>query len=155
MIAEGPAYASLLAALHVAAFKPAERWDACAMAVLLDMPGCFACLLPAPDPQAAPIGMALLRVAADEAEILSIAVLPSWQRQGKGGALLREALAEARRRGASRVLLEVSVGNAGGRALYRACGFRQVGQRRAYYPDGSDALLLAREETIPCGSRPA
>jgi [ribosomal protein S18]-alanine N-acetyltransferase len=41
------------------------------------------------------------------------------------------------------MLLEVAAGNAPARALYAAAGFAEVGKRRRYYPDGSDALVLA------------
>ena len=136
--------ASLLAALHAASFDAAERWDAPAMAALLDMPGCFACLDPGPDADAVPVGMILVRVVADEAEVLTIAVLPPRRGRGVGRALLDEARAEASRRGACRMFLEVAVPNAAARALYRAGGFLQVGRRRAYYPDGSDALLSCK-----------
>ncbi|TQF76591.1 ribosomal-protein-alanine acetyltransferase, partial [Elioraea sp. Yellowstone] len=53
------------------------------------------------------------------------------------------AAAEAQARGAGRLFLEVAVGNAAARRLYGRLGFREVGQRRGYYPDGADALVLA------------
>jgi ribosomal-protein-alanine N-acetyltransferase len=139
MIREGDAYAGLLASLHQASFPPAERWDRVAFAALLDMPGCFACIH---DADASPCGMALLRVAADEAELLTIAVLPQARGQGVGGALVRTALAECVRRGASRVYLEVAPGNAAACALYRRGGFVEIGRRHRYYLDGSDALVM-------------
>ena len=46
--------------------------------------------------------------------------------------------------GAERLILEVSAGNDAARALYRGAGFTEIGRRRAYYPDGSDALVLER-----------
>jgi ribosomal-protein-alanine N-acetyltransferase len=50
--------------------------------------------------------------------------------------------AEAARQGAERLFLEVATGNAPARALYAAMGFVEIGQRRHYYPDGDDALIM-------------
>jgi [ribosomal protein S18]-alanine N-acetyltransferase len=55
---------------------------------------------------------------------------------------LTKALAEARGRGARATLLEVSISNAAGRALYDQTGFVEVGRRPRYYADGSDAMIL-------------
>ncbi len=139
MIREGHAYADLLASLHQASFPPAERWDRVAFTALLDMPGCFACLH---DAGGSACGMALPRVAADEAELLTIAVRPEARGRGAGGVLLGMAVTECVRRGASRVYLEVAPGNAAACALYRRGGFVEIGRRYRYYPDGSDALVM-------------
>ena len=87
-------------------------------------------------------GMLLARVAADEAEVLTLAVLPALRRQGLGRALLQAAMAEARRRGAASMTLEVAVDNVAARDLYTSAGFTQVGRRRRYYANGADALVL-------------
>jgi ribosomal-protein-alanine N-acetyltransferase len=47
-------------------------------------------------------------------------------------------------RGAAAMFLEVSDRNLPARALYAAAGFAEVGRRRRYYADGSDALVLRR-----------
>ena len=86
----------------------------------------------------------MLRVTADEAELLTVAVLPTARRRGIGTALLAEEVAEAARRGAERMFLEVAEGNRAARTLYDRHGFVVVGRRRAYYPDGSHALVLSR-----------
>ncbi len=135
MILTGIDAASLLAALHAACFPEHARWDQPAMAALLAMPGCFAV--------ADPDGLILARVAADEAELLTVGVLPGARRRGVGRALLRAANREAARRGARRLFLEVAEGNAPARALYAQAGLVEVGRRRRYYPDGDDALVLA------------
>ena len=147
MMVEGKSHAELLAALHATAFTAAERWSAAAMAALLDMPGCFGCLH---GPDGAPVGMALVRVAADEAELLTIAVAPASRGAGAGAALLEQAMAEAVRRRACRMFLEVAPTNQAACALYRRHGFAQVGRRFDYYADGSDALVLAR--VLPGGT---
>ena len=135
--AAGAADAPDLAALHEAAFDAAERWDAAAIATLLCMPGAFGLHIPG-------TGFVLARVAADEAEILTLAVIPAARRQGHAGALLAGAMAGALLRGAGTMFLEVSDRNGAARALYARAGFAEAGRRRRYYADGSDALVLRR-----------
>ena len=135
--AVGVADAPALAALHAAAFEAAERWDAAAIATLLAMPGAFGLSIPA-------AGFVLARVAADEAEILTLAVIPPARRQGHAGALLGGAMAGALLRGAGTMFLEVSDRNGAARALYARAGFAEAGRRRRYYADGADALVLRR-----------
>ncbi len=135
MIEASPAHAAALAAIHAAAFPPAESWDAAAMARLLAMPGVFGLIDPAG-------GCVLARVAADEAEILTLAVAPGQQRHGVGRRLLQHAGGRAAALGAATLFLEVSAGNGPALALYDAAGFAACGRRRKYYPDGSDALVL-------------
>jgi ribosomal-protein-alanine N-acetyltransferase len=92
--------------------------------------------------QDAPLGFALGRVQADQAEILTIAVRPGARGQGVGRALLHGLLAEAAKRGALELFLEVAEPNAAARALYAGAGAKEVGRRRRYYADGADALVL-------------
>lgn len=130
-----PPHAAALAAIHAACFPPAERWDERAMASLLAQPGVFGLI----DPEG---GCVLARIAADEAEILTLAVVPERRRQGRGRALLDAARREAAQAGALALFLEVAEDNAAALALYAAQGFGPVGRRRAYYPGGGDALVL-------------
>lgn len=139
----GPAHAAALAAIHAAAFPPGERWGAEVMALQLGQPGAFGRI----DPRG---GLILLRVAADEAEILTLAVDLARRRAGIGRALLASGVAEAGRRGALRLFLEVAEDNGPARALYAADGFAEIGRRRAYYPSAADALVMRR--FIACGS---
>jgi ribosomal-protein-alanine N-acetyltransferase len=91
------------------------------------------------------LGYFVLMVAAGEAHLLNLSVAPAWQRKGQGSALLREASAIARLRGARGMFLEVRPSNAGAQALYTRFGFRKVAVRRGYYPAHSgreDALVL-------------
>ncbi len=91
-------------------------------------------------------GFVLCRVAVDEAEVLTFGVVPEHRRRGVGGALLSLAMAEAVRRGARRMFLEVGEANAAARCLYDAAGFTCVGRRERYYRgglDGADARAAA------------
>ncbi len=121
--------AALLSRLHAEGFH--EAWDEAAFATLLAMPGAFALL--ALDNAEQPAGFALGRVAADEAEVISIAVRPRQRQLGIGRALLRGLAGQARRLGAGSLFLEVAESNHAAQALYRAAGFGQVGRRKDYY----------------------
>ncbi len=128
------------AALHAAAFPPADRWGADAFALLLDLPGHVAHHIP-------DTGFILARVAGGEAEILTLAVVPGARRAGHASMLLATCLARAAAAGAGAMFLEVAEGNAAARALYAGFGFAEIGRRRRYYPDGGDALVLRRTLT--------
>ena len=91
------------------------------------------------------VGMIVTRIAADEAEILNLAVLPALRRRGLARALIVTALAAARALKARRVFLEVRESNLGARTFYRRMEFIEIGRRRAYYREpAEDALILAR-----------
>jgi len=93
-------------------------------------------------------GFVLFAVAADECEILDVAVASARRRRGAGRRLVQAALATAARAGARRCFLEVRASNTAAQALYAAGGFRVDGRRRDYYRDGrggrEDALLMSR-----------
>ncbi len=82
------------------------------------------------------IGFALSRYAADEAELLSIAVTKPERGKGIGAAILNAHLARLAAAGASEVFLEVERGNAAALALYDRFGFERVGERKGYYRQG-------------------
>lgn len=92
-------------------------------------------------------GFALAQVAADEAEILSIGVIPSWQRQGVGSKLIQGVKRAAAKSGAKRLYLEVAQSNAAALALYKKAGFDEAGRRKGYYTiagaASEDAILLS------------
>lgn len=128
---------SALADLHARAF--ARAWDVLAMKSLLDGPGVFALVAEDEDLDA----FIMVRVAADETEILSVAVSPHIRRRGLASGLLEQACHRATGMGAARIFLEVASVNLPARNLYAKHGFREVGLRKAYYEDGDDALVLA------------
>ena len=79
----------------------------------------------------------------EDAWVQNIAVRRDRQGAGIGRRLLDELLAEAIRRGASQVLLEVRADNATAARLYARRGFEAVGVRRGYYqPSGVDAVVM-------------
>lgn len=105
--------------------------------------------LVAEDPyrQGAVCGYGVLMRAADEGEVLNLAVAGGSRGRGIGSALLRNLLESAKREGVRQVYLEVRESNAAALALYAAHGFAVAGRRRAYYQRPvEDALILQRVE---------
>jgi ribosomal-protein-alanine N-acetyltransferase len=133
----GIAHAAAMAAIHHTAFPRGEAWRTDAIALQLALPGVIGWL----DWRG---GMILARVAADEVEVLTLAVAPAARRQGLGTRLLDAAMALAASRGARVAFLEVSIGNVAARTLYARAGFTPTGRRPRYYADGTDALVLRR-----------
>ncbi len=89
------------------------------------------------------VGYLVGTVVADVAEIVNLAVHPSWRRQGIGQALVLAALEHWRCCGAEQVGLEVRAGNTAALTLYSRCGFEAAGRRCGYYTDPhEDAVVL-------------
>jgi [ribosomal protein S18]-alanine N-acetyltransferase len=91
------------------------------------------------------VGFIMSRLAADEAEILSVAIAPARRGRGLSRPLLDFHLRTLAGRAARAVFLEVDEHNAPARRLYARAGFREVGRRKAYYESGATALVLRRD----------
>lgn len=94
-------------------------------------------------------GFIMSRLAADEAEILSVAVARSWQGRGIARELLMLHLRRLAGLGARTVFLEVDENNTSANKLYARAGFREVSRRPNYYPGpggkAAAALVLRRD----------
>jgi ribosomal-protein-alanine N-acetyltransferase len=94
-------------------------------------------------------GFILSRMAAGEAEILSVAVAAARRGRGLARQLLVLHLRRLAALGVRMVFLEVGEDNAAALRLYRRAGFREVGRREGYYRDGAgkatSALILRRD----------
>jgi ribosomal-protein-alanine N-acetyltransferase len=133
-----PSDAALLARLHAECFD--EPWDEAAFAAFLRDPRTFALI--AREEHA----FILVRTAADEGEIITLCTRPDRRRSGLARMLLKAGAAEAHRRGARRMFLEVASDNEAALGLYRKAGFTAVGRRPGYYIRASgaaDAVVLS------------
>lgn len=126
----GPENAEELAQIHAPLFSPA--WDAPTLRSLLDHPGSIALLARTGQPLET-AGFVLGRVAADEAEVLTLGVRLDRQRLGLGRRLLEAFCRAARKADARRLYLEVAADNAAAHGLYRRLGFEESGRRKGYY----------------------
>lgn len=135
--------AASMAALHRRCF--ADAWDEGTFEALIAAPATFAHAVVV---GADVVAFVLWRCAADEAEILTLAVDSIWRRRGLARRLLEAVVAAGRARGAARLFCEVALDNAPAQALYHGLGFVPVGRRPAYYAragrPAADALIVCR-----------
>lgn len=126
-----------------------DPWSPASFRELLGNPRvCFLCARAAAG--APPLGYVVAWFVADEGEIANVAVSPDARGEGIGAALLDAALAEAGRRGAAAVYLEVRDSNQIARRLYGSRGFTEIGRRRGYYRRPvEDAVILRRTQESP------
>jgi ribosomal-protein-alanine N-acetyltransferase len=95
------------------------------------------------------VGYAGAFVMSPDSDLQTIGVRADQQGRGVASELLVELLEEAARCGATHMLLEVRAGNARAVTLYERFGFARISERRRYYPDGSDAIIMR----LPIGER--
>ena len=95
-------------------------------------------------------GILIGRVAADEFEILNLAVWEESRRRGIATRLVNAAVENARKKGARQTYLEVRASNKGGIAFYIGMGFQACGRRSNYYhAPVDDAVLLVLHNNGP------
>jgi ribosomal-protein-alanine N-acetyltransferase len=142
----------LAARFHHEAFAPRgeHAWTRQDLAEVLATPGVTGCFV---QDEGQDVGFALLRVVADEAELLTIAVAVDHRRRGAGRALLEMLIGRARGGGAKNLFLEVEVANQPALDLYAQFGFQAVGRRAAYYErrDGPPAEALVMRLVLTSG----
>jgi ribosomal-protein-alanine N-acetyltransferase len=139
-----PDRADEIAALHAQLFDPA--WDAASISESIEHPASASFIAQVRDPRLL-AGFIIGRIAADEAEILSIGVAPEWQRRGVGRKMVEGLVRAARRAEVKRLFLEVATDNTPAVALYKGLGFKKAGMRNGYYEraggEKADAVILA------------
>lgn len=132
--------ASTADAPHIAQLERAgagQPWSEASVAEHLALPSTLALVCAQ--------GHILTAVIAGEAEVLSVVVHPDARRQGLGRQLMQAARAAWAERGVERAFLEVRRDNVPAIALYEGLGWTRAGERRAYYRDGTDALVYVLE----------
>ncbi|MGA0062416.1 MAG: ribosomal protein S18-alanine N-acetyltransferase [Candidatus Planktophila sp.] len=80
-----------------------------------------------------------------EADVLTVAVLPDFRRQGIAREFMRQIEEWAKERGASALMLEVEKSNSAAIELYRSLGYMQISVRMDYYGPGQDAFVMRKE----------
>lgn len=83
----------------------------------------------------------------DEVHLLNVTVAPAYQRQGWGRVMLDALAVWSRGQGAQWLWLEVRSSNSRAQRIYERHGYRRVGERKGYYPNGSgkreDAVVMS------------
>ena len=93
------------------------------------------------------IGICVLQVVLDEAQINYFAVRQKYRKRGLGSYLMNYLIMLCKKRKINKLLLEVSQKNIIAEKFYNKFNFSTVGIRRNYYKDGSDALLKEKKIT--------
>ncbi|NOY86832.1 MAG: ribosomal protein S18-alanine N-acetyltransferase [Deltaproteobacteria bacterium] len=101
------------------------------------------CLVSALDQKVCGYIMAWLIV--DELHITNLAVDPSVRGRGVARGLVTTLIRDSLSEGAVWSELEVRRSNLAAQALYKELGFKVLGCRKGYYPDGEDALVMGLE----------
>ncbi len=143
VIQGGSEHCDILSTLHGTGFS--KPWGSEEFAALLGQPGVAAWISESNEPS----GFILVRAAADEAEILTLAVIPEQRKIGIGALLLKTACEALSAAGTKQIFLEVSVKNTAAITLYQKSGFARRGMRTAYYGGGKDsepvdAIIMAK-----------
>ena len=115
-----------MARVHAESFE--RSWDALEMATHTQKDMCFGL-----EQDGTLAAFVIVSIAADQAEILTIATAKAARRQGLGRALLDEVTAQLRQQDTRELFLEVAEDNPAALALYRAAGFQPIGRRPGYY----------------------
>ncbi len=137
--------APALATIHAQGFHRGwSREDFASYIAGRDTPVYIAC-----DAKRRITGFAMLRLAADEAELITVAVDKGWRKRGIGRALLSAVIEDLRMTPARRLFLEVAADNPAALKLYARHGFAKLSERQGYYarPDGrpATAIVMARD----------
>lgn len=93
------------------------------------------------------VGYAAVLVVAPgvEADVLTVAVLPEYARQGIATHFMNELEEWSKGKQALAIMLEVGVENAGAIALYEKLGYQTIATRKNYYGQGLDAFVMRKE----------
>ena len=139
--------AAEVARLHREHFS--RPWSAAEFAGLIDQATVFGFVAREVGRKQAIAGFVLARLAADEAEILTVAVARAHRREGLGRELMEAVLRRLHADRASHLILEVDETNAPALALYQRLAFREIARRRNYYEHASGpatgALVMRRD----------
>jgi ribosomal protein S18 acetylase RimI-like enzyme len=79
-----------------------------------------------------------------QAYIVTIDVLNAYRRHGVGTALLQEVERRAAANGAQTMALDTGTNNSPAIAFWEKHGYRKIGVREGYYPNGTDAFAMIK-----------
>jgi ribosomal-protein-alanine N-acetyltransferase len=80
-----------------------------------------------------------------EADILTVAVLPEYRRQGIAKEFMRQIEEWSKGHGASAMMLEVEQTNESAIELYKSLGYMKISVRMDYYGPGKDAFVMRKD----------
>ena len=92
------------------------------------------------------VGYVGSQTAADETDMMNIAVHPDYRRRGIAQILIEVLIPELKRRCSVSLSLEVRASNEPAKQLYEKLGFAEVGCRKNYYRNPKEDALILRKE---------
>lgn len=87
------------------------------------------------------------------AYIVTMDVLVPYRRTGVGSALLAEVERRAASQGADTMALDTATDNSAAIAFWQKHGYRKLGVRKGYYPNGRDAFAMTKPIGSPATER--
>jgi len=136
---------SILADIYSEAFKnmPEQKWGVSELFELFSIRETISFVICT---DAEPIGFALLRIVADEGEIITFCILPKWCNNGYATTLLGRIIDTMKIRSIKNLFLEVRENNEAAVNLYKKCSFKIISKRKKYYRNKQaekiDALVM-------------
>nr|WP_070960898.1 N-acetyltransferase [Hyphomonas sp. Mor2] len=131
--------------LHAAAFPANQAWVASQFESLLGQANVHARAI---TDKSDLLSILIVQIAADQAEILTLATAPHCRQQGHAARLLMGVEGELINRGFAVWLLDVAEDNEAAIKFYTRTGFQVDGRRRGYYKrlEGKrvDAILMSK-----------
>lgn len=89
------------------------------------------------------IAYIVLKQFVDEIHIMNLATHPDHRKKGIAKKLLNNAISDLN--SGKLLLLEVRNSNEAAKKLYESEGFKELYKRKAYYPNGEDALVMVKK----------
>lgn len=124
-----------------------DVWDTATFSSFLSDPHVFGYVVRLVGQPDKILGFVLCRLVVDEAEIITIAVHPSYRGRGIGQKLMDSVFRHLYHERATVIFLEVDETNKAAIRLYKSFGFEEVGRRQGYYQTvtgRNDALVMRR-----------
>ena len=91
------------------------------------------------------VGVITFSLGLDSVDIEDVAVLPNYRRHGFAKMLIETVIADVKEKGIDKILLEVRKSNDGAIKLYQGQGFNKISERKKYYQNGEDAIVMLKE----------
>lgn len=135
-----------LCAIDKLCYEPALAYSRRVMRAYLNAPGADCVVAEA---QSEIAGFCITSRHAGQGYIVTIDVLDEFRRQGAGTLLLREAEKRMAAHGVGTVALDTATGNLSAIAFWEKHGYRKIGVRKGYYPNGRDAFAMIKTLAKP------
>jgi ribosomal-protein-alanine N-acetyltransferase len=130
-----------LCEIDVACYEPLIAYSRRTMRVYLTQPGAD-CVVAESGKQI--IGFCITARRLDQAYVVTIDVLEEFRKLGVGAALLAESEKRLAKDGVRVIFLDTDTTNLPAISFWQKQGYRKIGLRNGYYPNGNDAFAMMK-----------